>query len=448
FILSGSLYKTTDSGTNWERIENAPGGQKLIFINDNIGFIGGVRLYKTTDGGSNWNTVNVTGLTDSTFITYNDIFFINQTTGWAVTTRGGIVKTTDGGNNWLAQLNEGINVIFNGVYFIDSLIGWTANVGRRPYKTTDGGANWIEQTNIQIFESDEVYFYNYVKGWIISGNELYYTSDGGLNWVIDPQIFTFSRNFEIISNHHFIITGTNIYESVDTGQIWQNVTSQLGSGFTSLHAPAIYLSYGVGTLGYIISYLDTSIVPVELIDFSAEYGDYEIQLNWTTAAETNNYGFEVLRSNDIDNWVRMGFVRGRGTTTEKSEYSFTDDKIYGRKFYYRLKQIDLNGNFNYSYLITIEIPINNFYLSQSYPNPFNPSTTIAYTVPEASKVSIRIYSIVGELVETLVDATVEPGYHSVEFDASRLTSGTYIYQIKAEGESNTFVDNKKMLLLK
>jgi len=89
-----------------------------------------------------------------------------------------------------------------------------------------------------------------------------------------------------------------------------------------------------------------------------------------------------------------------------------------------------------------------FSLGQNYPNPFNPATTIEYSIPEVSNVTITVYSIVGELAATLVSGSVEAGYHRINFDASKLSSGTYIYQIKAVGKSKTFIDNKKMILLK
>ncbi|MDP2364741.1 MAG: YCF48-related protein, partial [Ignavibacteria bacterium] len=298
----GPLYKTTDGGNNWFGLSNFPSQvftstlRCITFTDSVTGFAGSApcRIVKTTDAGNSWYIVNRTGLTNSIGL-INKIYFINKTTGWAVTTRGGILKTTDGGENWFAQLNAGVSVIFNSVYFLDSLYGWTANSNARPYKTTDGGNSWVHQTNLNIWQSDDVYFLNYLNGWIIEGNILYSTTNGGNNWIQDPQIYTYSRNFETISNTHFIITGTSIYESVDTGIVWENITSQIGSYFTALHAPKNYLAYGVGYLGFIICYIDTSIVPVELINFSAEQINNKILLRWQTASELNNRGFEVER---------------------------------------------------------------------------------------------------------------------------------------------------------
>ncbi|HMN16903.1 MAG TPA: YCF48-related protein [Ignavibacteriaceae bacterium] len=450
----GPLYKTTDGGLTWFGLPNFPSqvftsSLRSIYFTDSLtGFAGSApaRIIKTTDAGESWYIVNRTGLTDTIGL-INRFFFINPTTGWAVTTRGGILKTTDAGENWFAQLNAGISVIFSGVYFVDSLYGWTA--GGRPYKTTDGGNNWIQQINTNIWLSDDVYFYNYLKGWIIVGNKLYYTVDGGNEWIQDPQIYTYSRNFETISNNHFIITGTNIYESVDTGQVWQNITEQVGSYFTALHAPKIYLAYGVGPLGYIIRYIDTSLIPVELINFSAEQIENKILLKWITATETNNSGFQIERQeakkSRIEDWKNIGFVNGNGTTTEPRLYSFVDENLSAGKYQYRLKQTDFDGSFEYSNTIEVEISIpTRFSLNQNFPNPFNPSTIIKYSLKDDGRVSLKIFNSLGEEVRTLVNEIKPAGNYEVEFNASELPSGIYIYSIQA-GE---FISSKKMILLK
>jgi len=218
----------------------------------------------------------------------------------------------------------------------------------------------------------------------------------------------------------------------------------VGSGLTSLSAPKNYLAYGVGTLGYIISYLDTSIVPVELINFSAEYSTNKIHLHWVTATENNNYGFEVLRSDDIIKWINIGFVSGRGTTTENSEYSFTDSKISGSKIYYKLKQIDFDGNFSYSDIITIELLINSFSLSQNYPNPFNSSTTIRYQLPNEAFVIFKIFDVLGNEIKTLIEENKEAGYYTFTFSVNDLSSGIYFYKLT----SGEYSQVKKFILLK
>ncbi|MDY0083416.1 MAG: T9SS type A sorting domain-containing protein, partial [Ignavibacteriaceae bacterium] len=395
-----------------------------------------------TDAGESWYIVIRTGLTDTIGL-INRFFFINPTTGWAVTTRGGILKTTDAGENWFAQLNVGANNIFSGIYFVDSLYGWTA--GARPYKTTDGGNNWVQQTNTSIWLSDDVYFNNYLKGWIISGNKIYYTTNSGNDWIQDPQIYTYSRNFETISNTHFIITGTNIYESVDTGIVWQNITSQVGSYFTALHAPKIYQAYGVGPLGYIVSYLDTSIIPVELINFSVEQIENKILLRWVTATETNNYGFEILRTTDLLYWEIIGFISGNGSTSSQSNYNFYDTEVIGERCYYKLRQIDYDGSYEFSEIITINISIDSYSLSQNYPNPANPSTAIIFSVSQKTDVKIELFSITGEKLRQILNEEKDRGIYKIDINLSNYASGIYFYKMTTK---SGYTATKKITLTK
>ncbi|MDX1372683.1 MAG: T9SS type A sorting domain-containing protein, partial [Nitrososphaeraceae archaeon] len=183
---------------------------------------------------------------------------------------------------------------------------------------------------------------------------------------------------------------------------------------------------------------------------TANFNNNEVVLNWSTATELNNSGFSIERKNAINEyWTEIGFVPGFGTTTEPKSYTYTDKDVRIGNYSYRLKQIDLDGTVEYSNAVNVSVLAPGGYsLGQNYPNPFNPSTTFEYTIPEAAKVSINVYSIVGELVAALVNETVEAGYHKVNFNASNLPSGTYVYQIKTVGESKTFVENKKMILLK
>jgi len=194
----------------------------------------------------------------------------------------------------------------------------------------------------------------------------------------------------------------------------------------------------------------TSIVPVELSSFAAENVNDEVVLKWQTASETNNRGFEVERSQKSgvrsqNDWTKISFVEGRGTTTELTEYSYKDKITNPGKYVYKLKQIDFDGTVSYSEEIEIDVTgPKDFSLFQNYPNPFNPSTTIKFALPVDSKVKISVYNSLGQLVESLVDQEMESGYHEVNFDASRYSSGVYLYQLQA-GE---YVSVKKMLLIK
>ena len=196
-------------------------------------------------------------------------------------------------------------------------------------------------------------------------------------------------------------------------------------------------------------------LPVELSSFTASVNLNNVNLNWKTATEMNNNGFEIQRSaatnqkSEVSKWEKIGFLEGHGNSSSPKEYSFTDKNLTGgTQFIYRLKQIDNDGQYQYSKEIEVEVVPRQFTLYQNYPNPFNPVTNIKFDLPEASKVVINVYNILGEKVATLLNKTVEAGFQQVQFNGNDLASGTYIYRIEALYSGQNFVQTKKMLLLK
>lgn len=199
-----------------------------------------------------------------------------------------------------------------------------------------------------------------------------------------------------------------------------------------------------------IAWLADGIVPVELTSFSASVNETDVTLNWVTASETNNQGFEIER-NSGNGFESIGFVPGYGTTTELRSYSFTDAGLSEGTYTYRLKQVDFNGLYEYSEVVEVEVPAAPavFALDQNYPNPFNPSTKITFRLAVDSKVSLKVFDILGQEVATLVNTNLVAGAHNVNFDASALNSGVYFYRIEATGvDGANFIDVKKMILTK
>ncbi|MBK7227650.1 MAG: T9SS type A sorting domain-containing protein [Ignavibacteriales bacterium] len=191
-------------------------------------------------------------------------------------------------------------------------------------------------------------------------------------------------------------------------------------------------------------------VPVELVSFKADIIDENVLLNWSTATETNNSGFaiekrEKLNTKEQTEFSNVGFVEGKGTTTEKSFYSFKEKNEKPGTYLYRLKQIDFDGTFSYSNEIEIlVIAPKDFALYQNYPNPFNPSTTIKFALPVKTNLSLNVYNTLGEKVAEIFKGEMEEGYHEMMFNASSLSSGVYFYKI----ESESFNSTKKLMLLK
>ncbi len=236
----------------------------------------------------------------------------------------------------------------------------------------------------------------------------------------------------------------------------------LGSGVTFsdntvvFNQTYIYEVYAYNGSGANINYLQSApltgiqtALPVELTLFEAQNVVRGMQLRWTTASEQNNAGFEVQRRSvnrevSSEAWQVLGFVRGNGTTSEAQSYSFLDRSASG-KVQYRLKQVDFDGQFEYSNVIEVDAGLpKTFALEQNYPNPFNPTTVISYQLPVASNVSLKVYDVLGKEVMTLVNARQAAGSYTYTLNASKLASGIYFYRLQA----GNFVQTKKMMLVK
>ncbi len=199
-------------------------------------------------------------------------------------------------------------------------------------------------------------------------------------------------------------------------------------------------------------------LPVQLTSFTAEVTGSQVDLKWETATEVNNAGFDVERSTDRENFISLGFVPGNGTTNTPNSYSFIDDNLPAVDLVtYRLKQIDNDGDFEYSKNIDVDLSeitdMNDddvkyeFALDQNYPNPFNPTTTIKFSLPDLGLqkiVTLKVYNTLGQQVATLVNASKPAGAYEVSFNAENLVSGIYFYSL-TYGEMNQV---KKLILIK
>jgi hypothetical protein len=204
---------------------------------------------------------------------------------------------------------------------------------------------------------------------------------------------------------------------------------------------------------------DINNVPVEITSFTAKSQSGKVFLNWSTASEMNNLGFEIERkiitTNNQGEWIRIAFIEGSGTTTENENYNYVDDvnDVFASSLIYRLKQLDYNGKFEYSSEVTIDnISPAEYVLGQNFPNPFNPLTTISYGIPVKSNVVLKVFDVVGNEVATLVHEIKTPGSYEVKFNAAPLASGVYFYSLRAvnpsSGSGQVFVQTKKMILMK
>jgi len=207
-------------------------------------------------------------------------------------------------------------------------------------------------------------------------------------------------------------------------------------------------SLGLANKSMYFKIYGTALVPVELTSFTANVSGANVQLNWVTATELNNKGFEIQKKSTNGQFITLAFVNGMGTSTETHNYSFTD-KCEPGNFSYRLKKVDFNGAADISKSVEIVVNPNRFELGNNYPNPFNPSTKISFSLSVDSKVNLNIFNILGQKVASLINGNVPAGTHEVKFNASNLNSGVYIYKIEATGiDGQNFTSVKKMILNK
>ncbi|MEW5843570.1 MAG: T9SS type A sorting domain-containing protein [Bacteroidota bacterium] len=253
----------------------------------------------------------------------------------------------------------------------------------------------------------------------------------------------------------------------------RNTVTQIGSTTSNSTYTGVTLNYlGVlwnhGTASESCEFDDIYVsdpsgaLPVELTSFTSNVNENKVTLNWSTATEVNNYGFEVQRSvvsNQLsanavptsretlnaDSWTKIGFVQGAGNSNSPKNYSFTDKPTGGKEFQYRLKQIDFNGAFEYSEIATAILEnVSEFKLEQNYPNPFNPMTRISYTLPVRTSVKLRVYDLLAQVIAELVNCIQEAGRYDVIFDGSNFPSGAYFYKL----EAGSYIEVKKLLLVK
>lgn len=320
---------------------------------------------------------------------------------------------------------------------------------------------------IEYWNPDSSILY-YTKYDRLEGDSLYYTYYNGA----DQLIFNFNWPDNFIYSTPSL-SDTNCIDLAlifrNSGQVW-GVSTDLFTVFGGYYCTGmIDTSWTLSSLTYskyfgginawdgilIGALIDGTTygtlypLPVELLSFSSFVVDNDVTLNWSTATETNNAGFQIERSKKLEvrseEWNSIGFVNGSGTTTKIKSYSYKDENLAAGKYLYRLKQIDLDGTFEYSNIIEAEVlSPSEFILEQNYPNPFNPNTRIQFAIGSKQFVSLKIFNSLGEEAASLVNEEKSAGFYKIDFNASHLSSGIYYYKIIA----GDFVQTRKMILIK
>ncbi len=316
---------------------------------------------------------------------------------------------TTGSNNY-NFLNTGLRI-----NFVNVTTG--ANISVTRYEGSPTGTTGITESNVSNFR------------WVIEGNGAVFGNGTSLRFKASSLTGIENPATKTIVLYKRPTPGSGEFTAVGT--------------LTYDAATDEFYVAGITGFSEFVMASDDAPLPVELTSFTARAAGSVVNLNWETATEVDNNGFDVER-NSTGTWQKIGFVEGHGTANSPKYYNFTDKSVTGNKIQYRLRQVDNDGSFEYSNVVEVELAPTTFALDQNYPNPFNPATVIRFSLPTASVVTLTVYNTLGEKVVTLLNGAMESGYHQVSFDAANLPSGLYLYEIKA-GE---FSSIKKMLLMK
>ena len=479
------------SGTSWSLVYGGDGGYAAIDqTNSDILYEEYVYLdmRKSTNGGLNWNSCT-SGLTDAgngNYCLFIAPFSMNpENSNVLVAGTDNVWITTDAASNWKSSsgtLSSGKKV--SAVTVVKSSSPYLGFAGTTDGKVfvctsmtgssdtwtdiTPSGNNgaWVRRITVDLNDYNKIYvcYSGYNNDGVSPTKHVWYSSNQGSSWsdisgnlpdapvhslVIDP----------VNSQTLYVGTEVGVFETTDRGGTW----SRKGTGIPD-YVPVDELVIQSGTNKLFAfthgrsAFVTTGALPVELTSFKASVDNGIVELSWQTATEVNNYGFEIQRkkAKGKSSWKKIGFVEGAGNSNSPKEYYFTDKALQSGKFYYRLKQIDIDGDFNYSSVVevNIKVPVK-FVLDQNYPNPFGEktaagvlSTKIKYSIPANALVTLRVFDVLGRKVATLVNSRKTTGMYQAEFRAANLPSGTYFYRLTAKGKFGMFSETKKMIYLK
>ena len=469
FVYFGSgatIYKSTNMGETFSITgTSVPGASEIksILLDDNNPgtYLVAIesspdKIMKTTNDGVTWTT----SLNNATFSYYGIPMTQDPSHLSDIYTMNGVsfLRSSDFGNNWITlSSSTGSNSAPCDIeVFPDTSIILIGDNGTGIFKSTDYGLTWSQKyfTGGEIPTISVDYTHPGVA-WATKwggGNGLLKSTDYGDTWTLVPG-FTQSMWGVYVqpTDGNVIITGCyscgSSWRSKNGGQTWTQISiSSSNYQYSIIDSMNQFAAQGNGFYKLESDYF----VPVELVTFNAQLVDQEVILNWTTASELNNQGFEIEHSIDNENFSKIGFVPGFGTTTEMKSYSFSISDVAAGVQYYRLKQIDFDGTSTIYNSVEVTGPVpNSFVLNQNHPNPFNPSTTISFSLPVESNVNIKLFNMLGQEVAQITEKDFQAGNHNVEFNAKDLSSGAYIYTLEAKGiNGSIFKSTKKMLLLR
>ncbi len=486
FLPTRILGGTQDNGTQqtyaslgWAAAFGGDGGEVAFNPFDQNYIIGETQnggLTRTANNGSSWIYNALSGIDQNENVVWVAPIVAHPTiSGTYYVARQKLYKSDNNGATW----NPVSSGYINGSNPVSELaISKTnpntmlASSGRYVFRSTDGGVNWVNITSglpnktvssIYIHPDNEQKFL--VSFFGLGGSKIYESENGGDSWrdingdlpdtpVNDLFIYTDDNTHP---NTYFVATDIGVFLTQDDGNNWIELADGIPNTLVMHldYSPQTHtLRAGTHGRGVYEAYIDFYL-PVELATFSASVLHNNVLLNWVTASEINNKGFEIERKLKNQDWQTIGFVNGNGTSTETHSYNFKDETVsenYNGRVLYRLNQIDFNGNHKYSNQVFADFDFipNQVTLSQNFPNPFNPSTTIKYSIPNESNVKLIVYNSIGQKVSELVNSAQASGNYQVTWNANDFASGVYFYTLEVSDLQNhsLFKDSRKIVLAK
>ena len=307
-------------------------------------------------------------------------------------------------------------------------------------------------SNLSVFTIENVTPSEFTPGGTISFDVVFKSPGSGAYGfevsVGDPgnhvgTLINTGTNTEFADSNPLYVTHSNNNET--TWNVEWTAPSSSPPNSVTIWAAGLDKDNGVQT--YTASLVvNQAALPVELTSFDVRLDGQTAILDWRTESETNNIGFDIQHAEGTDTFEVLGFVQGAYTTSEAHDYSYTVSGLLPGSHRFRLRQIDLDGTTTVSEQIEVAVSVpDRFFLSDAYPNPFNPTTTFEFAVRQDQDVRVRVYDEMGRQVSDLFNGTLSANEtQRVTFDAAGLASGTYIVQLQGAD----FSESRQVVLLK
>lgn len=379
--------------SNWTEL-NSPTALPLNdvrFYNEQIGWAAGdAGVLRTTDGGQTWTAALLPDDAEA-------VFFVTESDGWVCGNDGMLQRSTDGGQTWQAQ-SSGVGEKLRDIYFADLQHGWAAGRDGILIHTTNGGQSWSPQASPAVDDLRGIHMLDNQRGWIVGSDGLIlHTANGGQAWTVQLSVpggeeDEFEAVFAWNDMHAWAVGGQGrIYHTHDGGQEWTPQTS------------------------------GTAVALMDVFFTGADRGWMCGAGGFVAHAELSGHMWHPQTMPVIASYNAVWFVN------ENLGFVVTGD---GRILKYEAQPSPVNPPRASALPQTVT-------LLPNYPNPFNPATTIEFSLPAAGHATLEVFDILGRNVATLLDGPLAAGQHRTQFHAVELSGGNYFYRLRASGQIRT-----------